>query len=85
MKDFLKFIGILFLFIAFILFSSWIFFWISYFEGWIASLFIGKYLTEGFALLGINIPVNKIPLIAGFLGWIGGFFKVYSFNKKNNN
>lgn len=49
-------------------------FWISYFVGWISKIFIGKYLVEGFALVGINLPLNKIPLLAGCLGWIASFF-----------
>ena len=59
-------------------------FWIAYFGGWIAKILIGKQLVNGFALIGIILPLDKIPLLAGTLGWIGGFFKTinHNYNKK---
>lgn len=53
--------------------APWLSFWCAYFAGWIAKLVIGKYLVEAFSVLGITIPLDKIPLIAGFVGWICGF------------
>ena len=50
-------------------------FWLAYLGGWIAKIMIGKYLVEGFDILGITLPIDKVPLIAGVLGWIGGYFK----------
>lgn len=50
-------------------------FGICYIAGWIASVVIGQWIVAGFALLNINITIAQIPLIAGTLGWIGGFFK----------
>ena len=57
------------------IFSSWINFWLSYFGGWLASKWIGNYIIQGFAFFGKDITLEQIPYIAGFLGWIGGFFK----------
>ena len=78
-------IGLIISIIALIILYPWIVFWVAYFCGWIAKLVIGKYLVEGFALLGFTIPLGKIPLIAGLFGWIGGFFKaIYTSTKINN-
>lgn len=65
-------------------FYPWIAFWLCYFEGWIAKLLIGNYLVEGFAILGITVPIAKIPLIAGLFGWVGGFFKGIHTVRTNN-
>lgn len=67
--------GIIGAIIATIFVIPWASFWLSYFSGWIAKMVIGKYLVEGFSFLGITVPLEKIPLIAGALGWIGSFFK----------
>lgn len=84
-EDILKVIGAVASIILSIFIASWLLFWISYFNGWVAKLLIGKYLVEGFAYFNINIPIDKIPLIAGCLGWIGGFFKnTINYNKNKN-
>ena len=70
--------------IAFIFILPWIAFWLAYFGGWIAKILIGKELVNGFALVGITLPIEKIPLLAGTLGWIGGFFKSINTNYKYN-
>lgn len=59
-------------------------FWLCYFVGWISKIFIGKYLVEGFALIGINLPLNKIPLLAGCLGWIASFFAHHNNSDKDS-
>lgn len=59
-------------------------FWLCYFVGWISKIFIGKYLVEGFALVGIDLPLNKIPLLAGCLGWIASFFAHYNNSDKDS-
>lgn len=68
-----------------IFFLPWLDFWLAYFGGWIAKIIIGTYLVEGLNYLHINVPLNKIPLLAGCLGWIGGFFQGIKFNTNNNN
>jgi len=70
--------------IAFIFILPWIAFWLAYFGGWITKILIGKQLVNGFALIGITLPIEKIPLLAGTLGWIGGFFKAINTNYKYN-
>ena len=60
----------------------WLSFWVAYFLGWITKITIGKYIVEGFALLNIDLPLNKVPLLAGVLGWIGGFFTGTKTNRK---
>ena len=85
MENFLKVTGIIGTIILIIFIAPWLSFWLAYFGGWIAKITIGKYLVEGFSLFGIAIPLDKIPLVAGFLGWIGGFFKAYHSIGKNNN
>lgn len=62
----------------------WFSFWLAYFGGWIAKLVIGNYLVEGLEYLHIDIPLDKIPLLAGCLGWIGGFFKSIKINTNND-
>ena len=62
----------------------WLSFWLAYFGGWIAKIVIGTYLVEGLNYLHINVPLNKIPLLAGCLGWIGGFFKTRSISIDDN-
>ena len=71
----LSVLGIIGLIILSVFIAPWLSFWLAYFGGWIAKIVIGDYLVKGFALLGIVIPLNKIPLLAGVLGWIGNFFK----------
>jgi len=86
MKDFITIILLLLLGIGFIIIYPWLAFWFAYLGGILAKIFIGQELVAGFALLGINISIEQIPLIAGTLGWIGGFFKVISSSasKKEN-
>ena len=58
-----------------IIFGPLLIFWLSYFAGWIAKLWIGKYIVEFFTLFNINLSIDKIPLFAGVLGWIASFFR----------
>ena len=70
--------------LVFLLFiTPWITFFLSYFMGWIAKITIGNFLVEGLGLLGLTVPLAKIPLIAGVLGWIASFFHGL-FNIKSN-
>jgi hypothetical protein len=74
----------LLLLIGLLILYPWLIFWFAYLGGYFAKLFIGEQLVTGLALLGINISIEQIPLIAGTLGWIGGFFKAISFSKPKN-
>lgn len=80
----LSILGIIGLLILIFFIAPWVSFWLAYFGGWIAKITIGKYLVSGFKLFGITIPINKIPLVAGVLGWIGGFFKTFKYNKNKD-
>ena len=62
----------------------WLAFWLAYFGGWIAKIVFGKYLIQGLAMLGLDITLDQIPLLAGVLGWIGGFFKTTAVKNNNN-
>jgi len=67
--------GIIATFIVMIFVLPWLGFWLAYLGGWIAKITIGGVLVKGLALIGLNITPDKIPLLSGALGWIGGFFK----------
>ena len=86
MDDIAKVIGVITATVILIFAGPWIMFWLAYFGGWVAKILIGKHLVAGFALLGLNIPIDKLPLIAGCLGWIGGFLNLQTVTtvKKNN-
>ena len=71
----LTIMGLLFMIILIIFIAPWLTFWLAYFGGWVAKITIGKYLVSGLSLIGLDISLDSIPLLAGVLGWIGGFFK----------
>lgn len=79
----LSIIGLITLIIVIIFIAPWLSFWLAYFGGWIAKITIGKYLVSGFSLIGLNLSIDSIPLLAGTLGWIGGFFKAISTSKNS--
>lgn len=60
--------------------TPWLSFWCSYFVGWLSKIIIGKYLVAGFALVNIDMPLDKIPLFAGCLGWVASFFMQHKQN-----
>lgn len=68
-------IGIFLATILILIFYPFLNFWFAYFCGWIAKILIGKYIVAGFALINIDLPLDKIPLFAGVAAWVGGFFK----------
>lgn len=78
----LSILGLISLIIIVIFIVPWVSFWLAYFGGWIAKITIGNQLVSAFELIGINISKDSIPLLAGGLGWIGGFFKSYNYSKK---
>jgi len=81
-NDIFALFGALTALVILIFIAPWLFFWVAYFGGWIAKITIGEQLTAGLALLNIDLPLDKIPLLAATLGWIGGFFKTISSNIK---
>lgn len=79
----LSLLGLISLVIGIIFVAPWLSFWLAYFGGWIAKIIIGNQLVNGLELIGIIISKDQIPLLAGILGWIGGFFKTVSIKKGN--
>lgn len=72
--------------IALIIFAPMISFFISYFGGWLCKITFGNILCNGLNTL-FNVAwftPNKLPIMAGALGWIGGFFKSIDFSKNKN-
>lgn len=59
------------------LFSPFISFFFCWIGGWIAKITIGGILCKALNML-LNVAYftpDKIPMMAGALGWIAGFFK----------
>ena len=77
MKTFLTLIGVISTVAGCVIIIPFISFWLAYFGGWICSLVIGNVLTEGLNTLFNTTYFTKdiIPICAGTLGWIGGYFK----------
>lgn len=61
-------------------------FWVAYFCGWIAKITFGTKLAAALNMLFQTTYFTKdmIPIIAGALGWIGGFFKSTTTVKGSN-
>lgn len=77
MKTFFALIGGVVSIAALVIILPFISFWLAYFGGWLCSLVIGDVLAEGLNALFNTTHFTKdmIPLCAGTLGWIGGYFK----------
>ena len=61
-------------------------FWVAYFCGWIAKITFGTKLAAALNMLFQTTYFTKdmIPMVAGALGWIGGFFKSTTAAKRSN-
>lgn len=73
--------------IALIVFAPMISFFISYFGGWLCKITFGNILCNSLNTLFNTktfVPEN-LPIIAGALGWIAGFFKSINMGKNKNN
>lgn len=79
--------GLIVLCIIIVVASPFISFWLHYFGGWLTSLVIGGKLCSALNLLFSTtfFTPDKLPMISGALGWIGGFFKSASSLMKNKN
>lgn len=78
----LAILGLIGLVIFIIFIYPWLCFWLSYLGGWVAKITIGDQLVLALSHLNINVNKETIPLLAGGLGWVGGFFKSISTSKK---
>jgi hypothetical protein len=53
--------------------------------GWIISVpvaFVGEWIIDGMALLGVELTLAQLPLFCGTLGFIGAYFVKTSSSKK---
>ena len=85
MENIFKIIGGIVAIIGVILILPFISFWLSYFGGWLTKITIGNTLVKALNILFNTsyFRAEMLPLMAGALGWIGGFFKtVYSVKNK---
>ena len=77
MKDIFALIGVVVGIIVLIIVMPFINFWLAYFGGWLAKLVIGTKLAAALNILfnTTYFTAEMLPMLAGALGWIGGFFK----------
>ena len=75
-----KYIAIIFTAVLICFIFPWLSFWLAYLGGWIAKVTIGTPLTHSLnTLFGTTrFTPDMIPVMAGALGWLGGFFKTYN-------
>ena len=84
-ESFLIMFGGLALIIFTVFIAPLVSFWLAYLGGWIVKVVIGKTLCLGLNTLfhtAYFVP-KMIPIMAGTLGWIGGFFKSSRITTKN--
>lgn len=74
-KELTEFIAVVITAFIMALISPFIIFWVSYIGGYFVKWFIGNILIQGLALFGITLPLEKIPLACGTLGFIASYFK----------
>lgn len=76
-------VAVLVRFIDLFIFTPLFSFFINYFGGWICKIIFGDILCNSLNVLfntNTFVPEN-LPIIAGALGWIAGFFKSISLSK----
>lgn len=72
--------GVIVAAVLLIIFGPMISFFLAYFGGWICKITFGPTLCTALNTL-FNVTFfspDKLPLMAGALGWIGGYFKAIS-------
>lgn len=75
-------LGVIVMAILLVIFAPMLSFFICYFGGWLCKITFGPTLCNALNTL-FNVSFftpEKIPLMAGALGWIGGYFKNSSIN-----
>lgn len=87
--DFLTIIGAIAIIAVAVIVMPFVSFWLAYFGGWITSLVIGDTLANALNTLFNTTHFTKdmIPMCAGALGWVGGYFKAsnsLNLNKEKN-
>ena len=75
--DFITIMGAIAIIALALIIMPFVSFWLAYFGGWITSLVIGDTLANALNTLFSTTYFTKdiIPMCAGALGWIGGYFK----------
>lgn len=66
-------LGIILIF-AIVLISPVLYFFGGWITGWIIKITIGNAITSGLALIGLNIPIDKLPLFFATIAIIASFF-----------
>ena len=51
--------------------------WIA---GWLIKVTIGGFIINGLAIVGLQIPIESLPLFFGTLAVVASFFKTYNAN-----
>lgn len=87
--DFLTIIGAIGIIALTLIIMPFVSFWLAYFGGWITSLVIGDTLANALNTLFNTTHFTKdiIPMCAGALGWVGGYFRAskgINLNKEKN-
>ena len=78
-------VGVIAFFVVAIIIEPALLFWLGYFSGWLAKLVIGtKLVTAINMVFGTAFTADMLPMVAGALGWIGGFFKSTTAVKESN-
>lgn len=85
MDDFFAIVGVFVAIVLLIIIMPFINFWLAYLGGWIAKIVIGAKLTAALNTLfnTTYFTAEMLPMMAGALGWIGGFFKSVTNIKKS--
>lgn len=78
-------LGIVTLVVICLFFLPLLNFGIAYFGGWICKITFGPMLCRALNTLfnATFFSPDKLPLMAGALGWIGSYFKTYSTTSSN--
>ena len=84
--DFLTIIGAIAIIALTLIVMPFVSFWLAYFGGWITMHVIGDTLANALNTLFNTTYFHKemLPMMAGALGWIGGYFKSVSSTAKKN-
>ena len=70
-------LGVIVMAVIFIIFTPLLSFVLCYFGGWLCKITFGPTLCHAlYTLFNVSFfTPEKIPLIAGALGWIGNYFR----------
>lgn len=76
-------LGVIVMAVLLVIFAPMLLFFIYYFGGWLCKITFGPTLCNALNTL-FNVSFfapEKLPLMAGALGWIGSYFKNNSISK----